>query len=282
MNRRFIVLALILGCFSLLPAQPASDQVSLESIWLRYEYYPNSPDQFRWMADDQFYSVLNAGRSIDRYSIETGEKVDEVLNFAKLSGSDLSPEAIESYEFGAGESKLLLKTESESIYRRSSREYCYVADRATGETLPIHEGQKITNAMLSPDGNKVAFVFENNLYYTDLATEQEVQFTQDGKFNSVINGLTDWVYEEEFAFVDAFKWSPDGKRIAFYRFDETAVKEFNMPLYGQLYPELYTFKYPKAGEANALVSIHLYELESRATTMVDIGTETDQYIPRMT
>lgn len=126
-------------------------------------------------------------------------------------------------------------------------------------------GEKISYATLSPDNDKAAFVKENNLYLVELATNKLTQITTDGAWNKVINGAADWVYEEEFSMAQAFKWSPDGKKIAFLRFDETQVPEFNMQTWGPLYPQDYKFKYPKAGEKNALVSIHVYDLSSGKT-----------------
>ncbi|MEM7659179.1 MAG: DPP IV N-terminal domain-containing protein, partial [Bacteroidota bacterium] len=274
-----LMVLLMIGSLHGLLAQSTSDQVSLESIWLRYEFYPNGPSAFRWMEDDQYYSVLAEGTGIDRYNIQSGQKVDAILDFAQLSGE--VPETVESYEFAEGEQQLLLASQTESIYRRSSQEFVYVADRSSKKVQAIRSGEKIINAAFSPDGSKVGFVLDNNVYFTDLANGAETQVTTDGKRNEIINGLTDWVYEEEFAFVDAFKWSPDGKKIAFYRFDESAVREFQMPIYGSLYPDPYVFKYPKAGEDNAVVSIHIYDLDSGKTTTVDIGEETDQYIARI-
>ena len=178
-------------------------------------------------------------------------------------------------------SLVILKANQERIYRRSSQQSCFVVNLETKKVSKIHEGKKIINPTLSPDGLHIAFVYENNIFFTELATGKEVQVTTDGKFNEIINGLTDWVYEEEFAFVDALKWSPDGKKIGFYRFDESHVKMWTMPLYGSLYPNIYTYKYPKAGEANSDVSIHIYDIETATTAMADLGAEKDQYIPRI-
>jgi dipeptidyl-peptidase-4 len=136
-------------------------------------------------------------------------------------------------------------------------------------------------ADFSPDAGKVAYTRDNNLYYFDLIMNKEVQITQDGLLNAIINGSTDWVYEEEFAIWKGFYWSPKGDKIAYYRFDESQVKEFEMAMYGKLYPEEYKFKYPKAGEANSVISIYTYDIASGRKQLVDIGKETDIYIPRM-
>ena len=127
----------------------------------------------------------------------------------------------------------------------------------------------------------VAFVRDNNLFIKDLVSGEENMVTDDGKAGHIINGTTDWVYEEEFGFTKGFSWSPDGSKIAYYRFDESDVMEYGMQMWGELYPEIYRYKYPKAGEKNSLVSIHVYDLEGKSSISVDLGDETDQYIPRI-
>jgi dipeptidyl-peptidase-4 len=256
-------------------------QITLEELWLRYQYYPQKPSEFRWMQDDRYYSVLVSGEGIDRYDVEQEAKVDRLLDFSQFELPGLEASAITSYELSDDEQMILLKANVESIYRRSQRQTCMVVDRASRELVAIHGGEQVINPTFSPDGSQLGFVFDNNLYVTDLETGQETQVTTDGQANAIINGLTDWVYEEEFAFVQAFAWSPDGQRIAYYRFDEQEVPEFVMPLYNGLYPEQYTFKYPKAGETNSLVSLHVFDLPSGNTVMVDVGDEPDQYLPRI-
>ncbi|WNJ19855.1 S9 family peptidase [Pontibacter sp. G13] len=286
---KHLALWLVVGLFALnpLPAQLSTqsrsnaETITLEKIWMYGQYYPKGVGGFTWMADDRFYSVLEPEVGIASYSVEKAKKVDQILDFSKLDLGGLQPEQVESYRFSADEQKVLLMAEVTSIYRHSSEEFCFVADRQTGKVTPIHAGKKITNATFSPDGSQVGFVFENNVYFTDLASGKEVQVTFDGAHNQIINGLTDWVYEEEFAFVDAFKWSPDGNRIAYYRFDESAVEQFSMSIYGSLYPAMETFKYPKAGEENSKVSIHIYDVDTKKTVQADLGKETDQYIPRI-
>ena len=258
-----------------------SDQITLEELWLRYQYYPQRPSEFRWMQDDRYYSVLEQGQGIDRYEVEAEAKAGRMVDFDELDLPGIDASSISSYEFSADEQMVLLQANVESIYRRSRRQTCLVVDLASREVVTIHDGEQVINPTFSPDGSKLGFVFGNNLYFTDLETGQETQVTSDGQPNEIINGLTDWVYEEEFALVQAFAWSPDGQRIAYYRFDEAHVPEFSMPLYNGLYPEPYTFKYPKAGEQNAFVSLHVYDLPSNNTVMVELGDEQDQYIPRI-
>ena len=247
-----------------------------------------SPEQIRnvnWMQDGQFYTALERTQNdieLRKYNILKGDY--EVLVSAtdlQVDGRD-KPIPIQGYQFSSDEKKILIKSDVEQIWRRSTRENYFVYDLETGETQKLTQSDKKQQyAQLSPSGNKAAFVQDNNLYLVDLETGEEKAITEDGKFNHIINGATDWVYEEEFGFAKAWYWSPDGEKIAFYRFDESHVKEFFMTDWGKLYPGLTRFKYPKAGEENAIVKIGVYNLQSEETTWMDVGSENDQYIPRM-
>jgi dipeptidyl-peptidase-4 len=188
--------------------------------------------------------------------------------------------AIGSYEFSKDEQKMLLFTEASPVYRRSVLYKVYVFDLKT-ENLTLLDTAHVLHASFDPSGTKVAFVKDNNLFYKDLSNNTIIAVTQDGKNNEIINGNCDWVYEEEFQFTKAFEWSPNGRYLAFYRFDERQVPEFSMDLFTGLYPEQYRFKYPKAGEVNSIIQIKFYNLETKATANADLGEETDIYIPRI-
>ena len=234
-----------------------------------------------WMKQGGFYTSLQPGQVV-KYSIATGEAVETLFdqNTATVAGGS-DKITIEGYQLSPDERKLLLTTEEEPIYRRSKKAEYFVYDLGTKSLVKLSKNGKQQYASFSPDGTKVAFVRENNLYMVDLTTQIETALTTDGKFNEIINGGADWVYEEEFSLSKAFAWSPDGRRIAYYRFDETAVPEYNMQVWKGLYPQDYKFKYPKAGEPNATVQILVYALGTKQTTKMDIGSETDQYIPRI-
>lgn len=174
---------------------------------------------------------------------------------------------------------VLLRTNIEHIYRHSSKADVYVYDSVTKQATRLDEG-KLLHPTLSPDGKKIAYVKENNLYIKDLASNAIKAVTTDGKWNYIINGNCDWVYEEEFSFTQAYEWSAEGNYIAYYRFDETDVKEYNMTIYDNAYNNDYRYKYPKAGEANSKIEIHIYEL----ATAKDVKAEYEQgdiYIPRI-
>lgn len=253
-------------------------KVSMEDVFKSSVFSQKSVFGINWMKDGQFYSSLQrgpAGPKVVKINVATGEEAGVLIDGAAL-GINFS-----SYSFNSDESKALVASDIERIYRRSSKGVFHVVDLKTGTAQQLMDGEKIMYATLSPDNDKVAFVKDNNLYYVNLNSNEVTQITQDGKWNHVLNGAADWVYEEEFSMAKAFDWSPDGKRIAFIRFDETEVPEFNMQLWGKLYPEDYRFKYPKAGEKNSEVSIHVYDLTSKNTVNVDAGEETDIYLPRI-
>jgi dipeptidyl-peptidase-4 len=220
------------------------------------------------------YDRVNKIQTIDLYEYETLEKTATLLSTEDLEGISY----MSSYTFSADESKVLLATDLIPIYRRSTLGSYFVYDFNDKSLIKI-ANVAVQEPSLSPDGSKVAYGYENNIYLFDLKTKQTEQLTFDGEKNRIINGITDWVYEEEFGFVRAFEWSPEGTHIAFLRFDETEVPEYSMPIYGEdLYPTLQTFKYPKAGENNAVVSLHLIELEGAKTAKIPVDA---YYIPRI-
>lgn len=244
-------------------------------------FSPNSVQNIRWMNDGEYYSATRDNKII-RFNIVDG--TEQVLfDGAEFEGSNgEEPFNIQGYQFSADESKLLIRTDVEQIWRRSTRENYYVYDIETGMLSKLTDTEeKQQYAELSPQGDRAAFVRNNNLFWVDLESGTETQITEDGEFNKIINGAADWVYEEEFGFAKAWFWSPEGDRIAFYRFDEERVNEFFMTEWGGLYPEAVRFKYPKAGQENSIVSIHVYHIDSGETVTMDVGEETDQYIPRI-
>ena len=277
MKRRSGLCLLLFLVGTLLPAQ--QKKITLEDIW-GGTFRTEGLEVLRSMNDGQHYTVLQTNAPADRSSIEkyeyrTQQKVETLLESDASNGIPL----FSSYEFSDDESKVLLATEVEAIYRRSRLGIYYVYDLEGGGLKQISKN-KIQEPTLSPGGDKVAYVYENNLYVLDLETDRLSQITTDGRRNAIIKGVTDWVYEEEFGFVRAFEWNATGSKIAFLRFDESAVPEFSMDVYGEgLYPNPYVFKYPKAGEDNALVSLHLYDLTSGQTRQVPMGDP--YYIPRI-
>lgn len=256
-------------------------KITLEDIWSKATFRPMGISSIRSMQDGEHYCVLTR-TGIEKYSYKTGEKVDVVCAFSDPMRKTVKPmPPIESYEFSQDEQKILLSAEFEPIYRHSGVSSYYLYNVADGciQCLTKNGKQRLTT--MSPDGKMIAFVRDNNLYTMSLTSLKETQVTFDGKFNEIINGTTDWVYEEEFAITQGFYWSPDSKKIAFYRFDESKVKQYSMQMWGELYPENYTYKYPKAGEDNSVVDVMIYDLESAKTLKLNIGSQNDQYMPRI-
>ncbi|HKL90712.1 MAG TPA: DPP IV N-terminal domain-containing protein, partial [Allomuricauda sp.] len=275
MNKQSFLFLFLLGVFTFSTAQ--KKKITLEEIW-EGEFRTESMDVLRSLNKGTQYTILNTERSprsssLDKYDYETLEKVETIV-----ASSDAIP-YFSSYTFSDDESKVLLATEVEPVFRRSRLGIYYVYDIASKALVKIAE-TKIQEPTLSPDGSKVAYVLNNNIYIMDLESRTTKQVTTDGNKGTIINGVTDWVYEEEFAFVRAFEWNSDGTKIAFLRFDETEVPHFSMDFYGkELYPYQHEFKYPKAGEKNSIVTLHMFDVASGNISGVDLNGP--YYIPRI-
>ena len=258
----------------------AQKEITIDDIWTNSTYRTKGIPGFRFMKDGRHYTALS-GNTILKYDLTTGNTVDTILELNLLPLPE-EEKQVSDYAFNDDESQMLIKTGLEGIYRYSTKEWNYAYDLSIGRMEKLNVGSKQMHASFSPDGQKVAWVSDNDLYFKKLSTGEVIRVTTDGKPNHIINGSCDWVYEEEFSFTKAFEWSPDSRHIAYYRFDESAVKEFTMTYYtGELYPENVSFKYPKVGMENSKVSIHLYDTQSATKKDVDRDSEPDGYIPRI-
>ncbi|MCH3884219.1 S9 family peptidase [Tenacibaculum aquimarinum] len=252
-------------------------EITVEEIW-NGTFSAERMNALNSMNGD-FYSLLNSDKdakstSVDKYSYLTLEKVTTIVDSKDVSGLD----RFSSYEFNNDETKLILGSKFKKVYRRSFTGTYYAFDIASKKVTLI--GENIQQPTFSPDSKKVAYTKDNNIFVKNLASGKVSQITSDGKTNSIINGTTDWVYEEEFGFVRAFEWNKTSEYIAFLRFDETDVPTFSMDMYGKsLYPNQQVFKYPKAGEKNANVSLHLHNLNVGSTKKMNVGKY--EYIPRI-
>ena len=272
----------LLACLFILTATAQKKSISLDQIW-DGSFRTQGMTALHSMNNGQQYSVLNFDRSsrstsVDLYDYKT---LSKVKTLATSQTMDAIP-YFTNYTFSDDESQVILETNTESIFRYSVLALYYAYNIQTKRLQKISE-HKIQEPTFSPDGTKVAYGRENNLFIIDLVSGTTKQITFDGKKNKIINGITDWVYEEEFAFVRAFEWNAASSKIAFIRFDESDVPEFSMDIYGtDLYQSQKVFKYPKAGETNATVSLHFYDLSTDTISSVALSKDyNDFYIPRI-
>ncbi|MHC1705096.1 MAG: S9 family peptidase [Tenuifilaceae bacterium] len=281
--RRYSILFAISFAYLLLSHNQLSAQkskISLEDLYKKSVFYERTVDGITSMKDGESYTANDNNGRVIMYSYSSGKQQAVLFDPSTIQNADLSSFA--GYILSMDESKLLIKTNIKSVYRHSFSAIYYIYDIKNKTIEPLLENTQVMLATISPDGKKVAYVKDNDIFIKDIYAKTVTQATNDGLKNSIINGAADWVYEEEFSLLTGFQWSPDSKKIAYYKFDERDVQQFNMTKYNNnLYPENYTFKYPKAGEKNSIVSIHVYDIESNKSTKMDIGPETDQYIARI-
>ena len=266
----FIIISLV--------ALSQDKEITLEGIYKDYNFYPKSDQGLKSMNNGEFYTQMKRtedGQEIIKYNFKNGDRITRLFK-----SSDFKIGRINSYTLSHDDKLMILATETESIYRYSKRAIYYVFNIHNNKLKKISE-EKIRYPTFCPNSEKIAFVFNNNLYIKNILSGKETQITFDGKKNHIINGASDWVYEEEFRLVKGFEWSSNGEIIAYYKFDESHVKEFSMDKFnGNLYPTQEVFKYPKAGEANSTVNVYLYNLNKKEKSL--IYTEKDyEYIPRI-
>ena len=272
------LLTLLLAILIITPTFAQKRDITLDDLWQNYTFYPSYIGGFNSMNDGEHYSTMEKtekGQEIIKHQFKDGKKVRTLF-----SSADFDIQRINNYTFSDDEKQLLLSTETEKIYRHSSKSAYYIYNIFTDKLKKLTD-DKVMYATFSPNGEKVAYVFDNNLYIKNIRSEKITQVTTDGKKNHIINGASDWVYEEEFALVRSFEWSKNGDYLAYYKFDESNVKEFSMDLFkGGLYPTQEVFKYPKAGEDNSVVKIYTYNVKEAQSTF--IYTEKDyEYFPRI-
>ena len=280
MKRLFLIFTFSLS-FVLLKSQ---ENITIEELWKNYSFSQRNFGKIKVLKNSDSFTRLESNKELQqivKYSFTSGKKELVIFDSQKFKLKN----RISSYKFSHQENYLIIETDREGIYRYSYKSKCLLYDIQNDKIYDVFD-EKIQNLSFSPDEKFVSFTFENNIYINEIQNilngkiRSFKKITSDGKNNSIINGSSDWVYEEEFGLVQAYQWSPDGKKIAYLKFDEENVNTFSMDIFkGQLYPSSKTFKYPKAGEDNSVVNLYIHDLEENKTTF--IYTEKDyEYIPR--
>ena len=267
----------------------AGQQLSLKDI-TDGDFRPESMTAVEPLADGDSYAQISADRKqVVKYSFRTGKQTGVLFDAGTAQGPKV--ERVDGYVMSPDGRYMLIQTQTKSIYRRSFTAIYYIFNVANNKLEPLSDGGPQQTPVWSPDGNQIAFVRDNNIFLVKLLyNNAESQVTKDGKVNEVINGLPDWVNEEEFSFNSSMVFSADSKQIVWVRYDESEVKEYSMPLFKGMspareeyatYPGLYTYKYPKPGEQNSKVSVMSYDIKSHQTRQMDLPLDADGYIPRI-
>ena len=260
--------------------QAVAQNLTVERIWRNYEFSAKGASAYQMLNDGSHFVEWSEAGDLVKGSLSSETLKTEILiSKSALIWEDKQIE-VAGFEFNSNEQKVLLWTAPKAIYRRSFEAFYFLYDLNTKklEALDADHAPQ-TLAEYSPDGKKVSFIHGNDIFIKELASGKVSKVTADGKRNKIINGTTDWVYEEEFAITKAYGWSPDSKYLAFLKFDEREVPEFQMAMYGELYPEQYRYKYPKAGEVNSKVTLNMLDVKSAKIQKIDLGAY--EYIPRI-
>jgi dipeptidyl-peptidase-4 len=285
MNFRYSIILLLVSISLTVFSQKS---LELTDVVGSRNFAQKSVSGLRSMNDGLNYTTQEEGKKIVKYSYKTGMQVEILFDLTKIENPGFT--GFSDYAFSNDETKILFTTKRKSIYRHSFAAEYFIWNQTNKEMLPLSANGAQQLATFSPDGERIGFVRDNNIFIKNLKFGTEIQVTRDGKFNEIINGAPDWVYEEEFSFNKAFEWSPDSKFLAFVKFNETEVPMFNIPMFqgqkpelkeNQLYPGSYSYKYPKAGEKNSVVSVHIYDLKAKSNVTAEIGDDKEQYIPRI-
>ena len=265
-----------------LAAQNGSKRVDLKEITDGQFRQVTNIGEMRSMPDGEHYTAMNDARNmIIKYSYRTGNPVDTLFNTEKAR--ECTFDKFDGYTISSTGHHILVWRDTEPIYRRSFKANVYDYDVRRNYVKPISDSKgKQMIPTFSPDGRMVAYVSDNNIWIRKFDYDTEVQVTKDGEMNKILNGITDWVYEEEFAVTNLMAWSPNSEQLAFVRFDESEVPEYSMQMFGEgLYPGYYNYKYPKAGEKNSKVTLHSYDVTTKDTKELKVPVEADSYIPRI-
>ena len=272
---------------------PPSNALTLESIFKDPSLYPKPGNFGEFAPDGKHFIELKLEEPQPSDKKTSNSPIAWSLIKKDIEGKSNTPIVLfdahwfdktppqGSYEISSDEKFMVVQYEMQQVYRHSFTAKCYVVDLQNHKITYIPERMRYPT--LSPDNKRIAYVKNNNVFIYDLLAAKETQITTDGEENKIINGAVDWVYEEEFTMDNGMRWSPSGNFIAFYHFDESKVKEFSMDMFNSksLYPSQTQWKYPKAGEDNAKVDVHVYSLNDNQTRIAKTNSERDQYLPRI-
>lgn len=287
MNWKSYILSLLVFC-GLAQAQ-AGKQLSLKSI-TSGEFRSQVMKEVCPLSDGENYAQISDDEQrILTFSFRTGKQTGVLFDAATARGEKL--ESVDGYIMSPDGKRLLIQTNTKNIYRRSFTATYYIYDIRNNKLEPLSDGGSQQTPIFSPDGNVIAFVRDNNIWLVKLLYDNaESQVTKDGKFNEIINGIPDWVYEEEFSTNSSMVFTADSKQVVWIRYDEREVKQYSMQLFKGLapereefstYPGAYTYKYPVPGEVNSKVSVYSYDIQSHQTRKINLPLENDGYIPRI-
>ena len=267
----------------------AGEKLSLKDI-TRGEFRSEEMQAVCPLADGETYGQMSSdGKRVESYSFRTGQRVAVLFDVASARGAQL--DRIDDYIMSPDGRRMLIQTQTKPIYRHSFTAVYYIYDIRNNKLEPLSDGGPQQTPVFSPDGNQVAFVRDNNIYLVKVLFDRaESQLTKDGKRNEIINGIPDWVYEEEFSTNSSMVFSADSKQILWIRYDERAVRQYTMQLFKGMKPEYsefaeypgdYTYKYPVPGQLNSKVSVWSYDIQSHQTRQIDVPLDADGYIPRI-
>ncbi len=267
----------------------AGGKLDLKAI-TKGEFSQETMTAVRPSADGETYTQISSnGKQIVSYSFRTGKQESVVFDAATARGGQVSK--VDNYIMSPDGRRILIQTQTKPIYRRSFTAVYYIYDIRNNKLAPLSDGGPQQTPVFSPDGNQIAFVRDNNIFLVKLLYDNaESQVTKDGKRNEVLNGIPDWVYEEEFSTNSSMVFSADSKQIIWIRYDETDVKQYTLQLYKGSYPEKlenaeypgdYTYKYPVPGQVNSKVSVHSFDIKSHQTRRIELPLDADGYIPRI-
>lgn len=282
MNRFTFSLLLTLALCGSVSAQNGNKHVELKQITDGNFRQVTAIGEMRSLPDGEHYTAMNKDCSmIIKYSYRTGNPVDTLFNTSEARECTFTD--FDGYDISSTGHRIIVWCDSEPIYRRSSKAVVYDYDVRRNYVKPFTDSKsKQMIPTYSPDGRMCAYVRDNNIWLKKFDFDTEVQVTKDGELNKILNGITDWVYEEEFSVTNLMAWSSDSEYLAYVRFDETEVPEYSMQMYGNgLYPDYYNYKYPKAGQKNSKVTLHSYSVATKDTKELKVPVEADSYIPRI-